>query len=105
LETKPEWIKKSINPSNANLKSVIDILNDNYLNTVCQSANCPNIFECFAKKSATFMIMGNICTRNCSFCAVNAGRPVLPDAGYKVQEIIEASLISDREKRWVDIPL
>nr|WP_240951388.1 lipoyl synthase [Caldanaerobacter subterraneus] len=45
------------------------------LNTVCQSANCPNMGECFARRTATFMIMGNICTRNCRFCAVEKGHP------------------------------
>ncbi len=74
METKPEWIKKSISPSNENLKTVTNILNNHSLNTVCQSAHCPNIFECFSKKTATFMIMGNVCTRNCSFCAVSTGK-------------------------------
>jgi lipoyl synthase len=80
LETKPDWIKKNINPSNENLKDVNNILRAHSLNTVCQSANCPNIFECFSKKTATFMILGNTCTRDCTFCAVTSGKAGDPDA-------------------------
>ena len=75
MEIKPVWIKKSIDPSSENLEKVKNILDAYCLNTVCQSAECPNIFECFSKKTATFMILGNTCTRNCSFCAVNKGIP------------------------------
>jgi len=70
---KPEWLKVKI--SHEELKMMQHFLKDMSLNTVCQSANCPNIGECFTKKTATFMIMGNICTRGCRFCAVNKGCP------------------------------
>lgn len=70
---KPEWLKVKI--SHDELKLMQNFLKDMSLNTVCQSADCPNIGECFAKKTATFMIMGNICTRGCRFCAVSKGQP------------------------------
>lgn len=70
---KPEWLKVRV--SQGELNNMERLLNDMELNTVCQSAHCPNIGECFAKKTATFMIMGNICTRNCGFCAVEKGNP------------------------------
>ena len=50
------------------------------LNTVCESARCPNIGECWSKKTATFMILGDICTRNCGFCAIKVGKPDALDA-------------------------
>ncbi|HHW57718.1 MAG TPA: lipoyl synthase [Clostridia bacterium] len=70
---KPEWLKVRI--LNENLNRMEAFLKNMSLNTVCQSANCPNMGECFGRKTATFMIMGNICTRNCRFCAVEKGHP------------------------------
>jgi lipoic acid synthetase len=72
---KPEWLKKTVSLNNSNINQVKDLLANLKLNTVCQSAKCPNIFECFSKKTATFMLMGNICTRNCAFCGVRSGKP------------------------------
>jgi lipoyl synthase len=72
---KPDWLKKTISLNNSNINQVQDLLTNLKLNTVCQSAKCPNIFECFSKKTATFMLMGNICTRNCAFCGVRSGKP------------------------------
>ena len=71
----PDWLKKKGNLNNFKIKQVKNLLGDLHLNTVCQSASCPNIFECFGKKIATFMLMGNICTRNCGFCGVRSGKP------------------------------
>ena len=76
---KPEWLKKTVSLNNSNINQVKDLLTDLKINTVCQSAKCPNIFECFSKKTATFMLMGNICTRNCAFCGVRSGKPQNPD--------------------------
>jgi len=75
---KPSWIRVRLPPGNAvaNLKSR---LRDNRLVTVCEEATCPNIHECFNKGTATFMILGEICTRRCSFCDVAHGRPNPPD--------------------------
>lgn len=72
---KPEWLKKTVSLNNSNINQVQNLLTNLKLNTVCQSAKCPNIFECFSKKTATFMLMGNICTRNCAFCGVRSGKP------------------------------
>jgi lipoic acid synthetase len=72
---KPEWLKKTVSLNNSNINQVKDLLTNLKLNTVCQSAKCPNIFECFSKKTATFMLMGNICTRDCAFCGVSSGKP------------------------------
>jgi len=74
IKKKPEWIKsKIINSHNFFLTK--SIINKNNLNTVCQEANCPNITECWSKKHATFMIMGDTCTRACGFCNVKTGKP------------------------------
>jgi len=75
LDKKPQWLKKKINLDNKNISDIKNIIDSSSLHTVCQSAKCPNIFECFSKKTATFMLMGDICTRNCGFCGVNSGIP------------------------------
>ncbi|MCL5071121.1 MAG: lipoyl synthase [Actinobacteria bacterium] len=72
---KPKWLKKTVSLNNSNINQVQNLLTNLKLNTVCQSAKCPNIFECFSKKTATFLLMGNICTRNCAFCGVKSGKP------------------------------
>ncbi|MGA8278705.1 MAG: lipoyl synthase [Rhodanobacteraceae bacterium] len=76
---KPAWIRVRIPPGNAvaNLKAR---LRKSRLVTVCEEASCPNIHECFSKGTATFMILGEVCTRRCSFCDVAHGRPKPPDA-------------------------
>jgi lipoic acid synthetase len=74
LETRPNWLKKRITINDQQTR-VHELLAGLHLNTVCQSAVCPNIAECFAKGTATFMILGNVCTRNCRFCAVENGEP------------------------------
>ncbi|MBP9742599.1 MAG: lipoyl synthase [Burkholderiales bacterium] len=71
---KPEWIKVKI-PSGGKFNQVKNLLREHKLHTVCEEASCPNIGECFNKGTATFMIMGDICTRRCPFCDVGHGRP------------------------------
>jgi len=71
----PDWFKQRV-PKVGELTAVSSMLTELKLNTVCESALCPNLCRCFAKKTATFMIMGNVCTRNCTFCAVNKGKPL-----------------------------
>lgn len=71
---KPDWLKVKIR-SGAESNTVNQILNRLSLHTVCQEANCPNLMECFSKKTATFMILGSQCTRNCKFCNVTKGKP------------------------------
>ncbi len=71
---KPDWLIKPL-PQGERLVEVGRVLSRLRLHTVCQSALCPNLGECFSRRTATFMIMGNICTRNCRFCAVEKGKP------------------------------
>lgn len=75
---RPSWLRKEIKLSSAVLKTKKKVVSLG-LTTVCESARCPNISECFSSGNATFMILGNNCTRNCSFCAVEHGPPVNPD--------------------------
>ncbi|WP_313912588.1 lipoyl synthase [Tahibacter sp.] len=75
---KPDWIRVRIPPGNAVAKLKAK-LRENRLVTVCEEASCPNIHECFGKGTATFMILGEVCTRRCSFCDVAHGRPKPPD--------------------------
>jgi len=72
---KPAWLKIEL-PNSENFKKVKEIIHQNNLHTVCEEASCPNIGECFSKGTATFMIMGDICTRRCPFCDVAHGRPL-----------------------------
>ncbi|WP_338825777.1 Lipoyl synthase 2 [Moorella thermoacetica] len=70
----PPWLHKRL-PASGDIEATRRLLADLHLNTVCQSARCPNQGECFASRTATFMILGNTCTRNCRFCAVEYGQP------------------------------
>ncbi len=74
IKKKPEWIRSKITNSQ-NFFLTKSIINKNNLNTVCQEANCPNITECWSKRHATFMVMGDTCTRACGFCDVKTGKP------------------------------
>jgi lipoic acid synthetase len=76
---KPEWLKKKVFLNNQNIARVNNLILDLNLHTVCQNAKCPNIFECFGNKTATFLLLGNICSRNCAFCSVESGRPMAID--------------------------
>ena len=77
---KPSWIRVRIPSGNA-VQTLKAKLRENRLVTVCEEASCPNIHECFSHGTATFMILGEVCTRRCSFCDVAHGRPKPPDAG------------------------
>ena len=74
IKKKPEWIRTKILDSQVFFQTK-KVVNQNNLVTVCQEANCPNITECWSKKHATFMIMGDTCTRACAFCDVKTGKP------------------------------
>jgi lipoic acid synthetase len=74
IKRKPEWIRSKIVDSKVFFETK-QVVNQNKLVTVCQEANCPNITECWSKKHATFMIMGDTCTRACAFCDVKTGKP------------------------------
>lgn len=71
---KPDWIRIRV-PANNNVAELKAVLRENKLHTVCEEASCPNLPECFSKGTATFMIMGDKCTRRCTFCDVGHGRP------------------------------
>ena len=75
---KPPWLKKRIPPFQ-DLQKVKSILDEENLHTVCEEARCPNLGECFARGTSTFLILGKICTRDCGFCAVEHGMPAQPD--------------------------
>jgi len=87
----PPWFKKKM-PDPVAMAGMRDILDDLKLNTVCEHAHCPNIGECFQSKTATFLIMGNICTRNCTFCAVKKGiaRPLDADEPLRVADAVRS---------------
>jgi len=77
---KPAWIRVRAASPNSRFYEIKDILRAQKLHTVCEEASCPNVGECFGKGTATFMILGDICTRRCPFCDVAHGRPLAPDA-------------------------
>lgn len=85
----PPWLKKRI-PAEGSVETVRSLLEELGLTTVCQNARCPNIMECFARKTATFMILGNVCTRDCGFCAVRHGQalPLDPDEPRHIAEAV-----------------
>ena len=71
---KPNWLRVKL-PTGENYKKVRNLVTEHKLHTICESGNCPNMGECWGEGTATFMILGNICTRSCGFCAVQTGRP------------------------------
>ena len=75
---KPKWLKVKL-PTGKAYKTVKNVVKGNSLHTICESGHCPNIGECWGEGTATFMILGNICTRSCGFCSVATGRPLLVD--------------------------
>ena len=75
---RPDWLTLPA-PKTADIERIQAMLAQGHLHSVCESAQCPNIGECFANKTCTFMILGDVCTRNCTFCAVQHGRPQQPD--------------------------
>ncbi|MER2493239.1 lipoyl synthase [Catenovulum sediminis] len=77
---KPEWIKIKLPPSSEKIEHIKKTMRKNNLHSVCEEASCPNLAECFNHGTATFMILGDICTRRCPFCDVAHGRPLAPDA-------------------------
>lgn len=78
LMRKPDWIRMKV-PDSKRFQEIKQVLRDNNLHTVCEEASCPNIGECFSGGTATFMILGDICTRRCPFCDVAHGKPLPPD--------------------------
>ncbi len=87
---KPQWLRRRILSSDR-IERTRDVLRHFSLNTVCESARCPNLCECFNKGRATFIIMGSVCTRSCGFCAVRNGSPdaLDPDEPLKIYEAVK----------------
>ena len=87
---RPSWLKIRV-PGDLDQLPISRLMHDLALNTVCQEARCPNIFECWSAGTATFMILGEICTRRCTFCAVGKGKPFAADADEprRVAEAVE----------------
>ncbi|MFT5823360.1 MAG: lipoic acid synthetase [Crocinitomix sp.] len=75
---KPKWLRVKL-PTGENYKKVRSLVDEHKLHTICESGNCPNMGECWGEGTATFMILGNICTRSCGFCAVSTGKPIEAD--------------------------
>lgn len=96
---KPLWLKVKL-PTHENYFYVSQLLKKHNLHTICQSAKCPNISECWAHKTATFLILGDTCTRACAFCAVTKGEPSPPPKG-EAERVAEA--ISDMDLHYVVI--
>ncbi|MGL6291032.1 MAG: lipoyl synthase [Silanimonas sp.] len=96
---KPSWIRVRIPAGNA-VQQLKSKLRENSLVTVCEEASCPNIHECFSHGTATFMILGEVCTRRCSFCDVAHGRPKPPDASEPLKL---AQTIADMRLKYVVI--
>jgi lipoyl synthase len=103
--SKPDWLRVKL-PTGEKYRHVRKLVDTHKLNTICESGNCPNMGECWGEGTATFMILGNICTRSCSFCAVATGRPTEIDwdepkrvaASIKRMEVKHAVLTSvDRD--------
>lgn len=74
MKRKPKWLRVKL-PTGQNYKNVRGLVSKHKLHTICESGNCPNMGECWGAGTATFMILGNICTRSCGFCAVSTGKP------------------------------
>lgn len=87
----PDYVVKRASISDPNYNYLKELLKDYKINTVCKSATCPNIYECFSKKYVSFMILGNTCTRNCKFCSVNKGEPekIDKEEPEKISEIVK----------------
>src|ERR1043165_8982881 len=91
----PDWLTKRV-PSPQTVALVNDMMRDAKLHTVCESARCPNLGECWSKQTATFMILGDICTRNCGFCAIKVGRPLEVD-GDEPRRVADADVAQDHK--------
>jgi len=89
LKRKPGWLKRPL-PTGPEYETIRSLIRDNRLHTVCRQAKCPNQFECYSKQTAAFLILGNKCTRNCRFCAIEPGPRGLPDPG-EPQRVAEAA--------------
>lgn len=105
---KPDWLRVKL-PIGESYKNVRNLVDTHKLHTICESGNCPNMGECWGAGTATFMILGNVCTRSCGFCAVATGKPMAPDFD-EPQRVAEAIYLMkvkhavitsvDRDELW-----
>ena len=97
IKKKPEWIRSKLSDSKEFFLTKT-VVNQNNLVTVCQEANCPNITECWSKRHATFMIMGDTCTRACAFCDVKTGKPIDLDIliGSKLSRVVGLPVLTSQ---------
>jgi len=95
LQRRPEWLKVRV-PGGENYARLKAIIDSNRLHTVCQEARCPNAGECWNNGTATFMILGDVCTRSCGFCAVKTGKPTELDADEPARVARAVSLLGLR---------
>ena len=79
---KPKWLRVKL-PTGKEYREVRDVVSEHKLHTICESGNCPNMGECWGAGTATFMILGNVCTRSCGFCAVSTGKPAEAEMVYR----------------------
>ncbi len=91
---RPDWLRSQI-PGGKVYKEISDIIEDHSLNTVCAEARCPNMAECWNAGTATFMILGDVCTRSCGFCAVKTGRPPKELDWDEPNRVVEAAKLMD----------
>ncbi|MFM2486330.1 lipoyl synthase [Celerinatantimonas yamalensis] len=97
---KPDWMRIKLPSSSARIDEIKNAMRKNNLHSVCEEAACPNLSECFNHGTATFMILGDICTRRCPFCDVGHGKPLAPDADEPAKL---AQTIADMKLRYVVI--
>ncbi len=95
---KPAWLRKRLSSSGESIR-VSRLLSDNGLDTVCRGAKCPNIFECFDRGTATFLIMGDKCTRNCGFCAMSNAFTGTPMSGFAQPSYDEPERVAEAIKK------
>jgi lipoic acid synthetase len=96
----PQWLRRK--PGSAQeTQEIKRLLRKSSLNTVCEEARCPNISECFSRGTATFMILGDICTRGCRFCSVNTGKPIFSEQQFKFEAKKVADAVNDLNLNYV----
>ena len=95
---KPKWLRVKL-PIGEDYRNVRKLVDEHKLNTICQSGNCPNMGECWGEGTATFMILGNVCTRSCTFCAVTTGRP--PEYDTEEPQRVAESIMKMKVKHAV----
>ncbi len=97
VKTKPDWLKTKLQfQSDKAYADVAHIVEQHGLHTICKSGHCPNKVECWSRRTATFMVLGDICTRACKFCATTTGKPLPPDAREPLNVARSVSLMGLR---------